>query len=71
MFPNSPSRIHFCFLSGHWDEFLEDEQKLWEFEHQQALARARMRLSVPDFFQSAFDSILDDLTEEDLDIIPF
>jgi hypothetical protein len=71
IFPNSLARIHFCFLSGHWDEFMEDEQKFWEFEHQQALARARMRLSVPDFSQSAFDSILDDLTEEELDAIPF
>lgn len=56
---------------------MEDEQKFWEFEHQQALARARMRLSVSDFSQSAFDSIFwkesifDDLTDEELDAIPF
>lgn len=43
IFPNSPSRIHFCFLSGHWDEHLENDQSLWQFGYQLSLARARMR----------------------------
>jgi hypothetical protein len=63
--------MHFCFLSGHWDEFLEDEQKLWEFKRQQALARARTRLSVRYLSQQTFDSILNDLSDEELDAIPF
>ena len=71
IFPNSPARIHFCFLSGHWDEFLENEQRLWEFDHQQALARARMKLSVPNFSQLAIDSVLENLTDEELNAIPF
>jgi hypothetical protein len=71
IFPNSPSRIHFCFLTGHWDEHLENEPKLWEFERQQALARARTRLSVRYLSQKTFDSILDDLSDEELDAIPF
>lgn len=71
IFPNSLARMHFCFLSGHWDEFLEDEQKLWEFKRQQALARARTRLSVRYLSQQTFDSILNDLSDEELDAIPF
>lgn len=74
IFPNSPARIHFCFLSGHWDEFLENEQRLWEFERQQVLARERMRLSVPNFSQLAIDSLSDVLTDdelEELNAIPF
>lgn len=71
IFPNSPARIHFCFLSGHWDESLENEQRLWEFERQQALARARMKLSVPNFSQLAIDSVLENLTDEELNAIPF
>ena len=71
IFPNSPARIHFCFLSGHWDEFLQNEQNLWQFGNQLALARARMRLFVPDFSQLAFDSVLGSLTTDELSEIPY
>lgn len=71
IFPNSLARIHFCFLSGHWDEFLQNEQNLWQFGHQLALARARMRLFVPDFSQLAFDSVLGALTTDELNEIPY
>ena len=43
IFSSSSARIHFCFLSGHWDEHLENDQSLWQFGYQLSLARARMR----------------------------
>jgi hypothetical protein len=67
IFPNSPSRIHFCFLTGHWDEHLENDQSLWQFGYQLSLARARMR----EFYDEDFTPAAIELSDEELNAIPF
>ncbi len=93
IFSNALARIHFCFLSGHWDEHLENDQSLWQFGYQLSLARARMRefsgfkdekslwqfghqqasarARMRDFYDEDFTPAAIELSDEELNAIPF
>ena len=65
-FPSHQALIHFCFLNGFFD-FLDSH--LYEFEYQMKRARARMRPPPPSFSLSDFNPI--ELSDEELNAIPF
>jgi hypothetical protein len=66
LFPSHQALIHFCFLNGFFD-FLDSH--LYEFEYQMERARARMRPPPPSFSLSDFNPI--ELSDEELNAIPF
>lgn len=63
-FPSHQALIHFCFLNG---LFLDSH--LYEFEYQMDRARARMRPPPPSFSLGDFKPI--ELSDEELNAIPF